>query len=57
MRGIFGRSSKNPAEVVRSLKEDLTTLEKGGDGKKQERVSCDYCWVKESYMRLTEFFP
>ncbi len=38
MKNIFGRSSKNPAEVVRSLKEDLTTLEKGGDGKKQERV-------------------
>ena len=39
MKGIFGKSSKNPAEVVRNLKEDLTALEKGGDGKKQERVS------------------
>ncbi len=38
MKGIFGKSSKNPTEVVRNLKEDLTTLEKGGDGKKQERV-------------------
>lgn len=39
MKGIFGKSSKNPAEVVRNLKDDLATLEKGGDGKKQERVS------------------
>jgi len=44
MKGIFGKSNKNPAEVVRNLKEDLVTLEKGGDGKKQERVS--YCAAK-----------
>ena len=38
MKGIFSKSSKNPVELVRSMKEDLTTLEKGGDGKKQEKV-------------------
>jgi len=38
MKGIFGKSSKNPAEVVRNLKEDLLVLEKGNDGKKQEKV-------------------
>ena len=38
MKGIFGKSSKSPGEIVRNLKEDLTVLEKGGDGKKQEKV-------------------
>ena len=38
MKGIFGKSSKNPAEIVRNLKDDLNTLEKGGDGKKQEKA-------------------
>lgn len=38
MKGIFGKSSKSPAEIVRNLKDDLATLEKGGDGKKQEKV-------------------
>lgn len=41
MKGIFGKSSKNPAEVVRSLRDDLVLLEKGGDGKKQEKVRAD----------------
>jgi len=35
---LFGKSSKSPPEVVRQLKEHLTTLEKGGDGKKQEKA-------------------
>ena len=35
---LFGKSSKSPTEVVRQLKEHLTTLEKGGDGKKQEKA-------------------
>jgi hypothetical protein len=39
MKGIFGKSSKNPAEIVRNLKDDLNTLEKGGDGKKQDKVT------------------
>ncbi len=38
MKGIFGKSSRNPAEVVRNMREDLVVLEKGADGKKQERV-------------------
>lgn len=41
MKGIFGKSSKNPAEVVRNLRDDLVTLEKGGDGKKQEKAQED----------------
>lgn len=41
MKGIFGKSSKNPAEIVRNLKDDLNTLEKGGDGKKQEKAQED----------------
>jgi calcium binding protein 39 len=41
MKGIFGKSSKNPAEIVRNLKDDLTTLEKGGDGKKQDKAQED----------------
>ena len=35
---LFGKSSKSPPEVVKLLKENLTTLEKGGDGKKQEKA-------------------
>ena len=35
---LFGKSPKSPNEVVKSLKENLTTLEKGGDGKKQEKA-------------------
>ena len=35
---LFGKSSKSPTEVVRQLKEHLTTLEKGSDGKKQEKA-------------------
>nr|ACO14798.1 Mo25 [Caligus clemensi] len=38
---LFGKSSKSPAEVVRSLKEALLTLEKGSDGKKQEKAQED----------------
>ena len=35
---LFGKSSKSPTEVVRQLKDHLATLEKGGDGKKQEKA-------------------
>ena len=35
---LFGKSSKSPPEVVKLLKENLMTLEKGGDGKKQEKA-------------------
>jgi hypothetical protein len=35
---LFGKSSKTPTEVVKLLKEALATLEKGGDGKKQEKA-------------------
>jgi len=38
---LFGKSSKSPTEVVRVLKENLNTLEKGGDGKKQEKAQED----------------
>ena len=41
MKGIFSKSSKNPVELVRSMKDDLNTLEKGGDGKKQEKARTD----------------
>ena len=41
MKAIFSKSSKNPAEIVRNLKDDLNTLEKGGDGKKQEKAQED----------------
>ena len=37
---LFGKSSKSPSDVVRSLKDALITLEKGGqqDAKKMEKV-------------------
>ena len=35
---LFGKSPKNPIDVVKVLKENLTLLEKGGDGKKQEKA-------------------
>jgi len=35
---LFGKSTKSPAEVVKLLKEALGVLEKGGDGKKQEKA-------------------
>jgi len=39
---LFGKSSKSPAEVVKLLKESLTTLEKGnGDVKKEEKAKED----------------
>ena len=38
---LFGKSSKSPTEVVRVLKDNLNTLEKGGDGKKQEKAQED----------------
>jgi hypothetical protein len=47
---LFGKSSKTPTEVVKLLKEALATLEKGGDGKKQEKAqerfsdSWNQCW-------------
>ena len=39
---LFGKSTKSPAEVVRSLRETMQTLEKGADAKKQEKVSIRY---------------
>lgn len=41
MKGIFGKSAKSPTEIVRNMKEDLVVLEKGGDGKKQEKAQED----------------
>jgi len=38
---LFGKSSKSPVEVVKVLKESLSVLEKGGDGKKQEKAQED----------------
>jgi len=38
---LFGKSSKSPVEVVKILKESLNTLEKGCDGKKQEKAQED----------------
>lgn len=39
---LFGKSSKSPAEVVKLLKESLTTLEKGnGDVKKEDKAKED----------------
>ena len=35
---LFGKSSKSPTEVVKLLRENLTTLEKGGDHKKEEKA-------------------
>lgn len=37
----FGKSQKNPAEIVRSLKENVAYMEKldAGDSKKCEKVS------------------
>ena len=34
---LFSRP-RSPAEIVRNLKDALTTLERGGDTKKQEKV-------------------
>jgi len=38
---LFGKSSKSPTEIVKLLKESLTTLEKGGDSKKQDKAQED----------------
>jgi len=38
---LFGKSTKSPTEVVRQLKENLLVLEKGADGKKQEKAQED----------------
>ena len=35
---LFGKSSKSPTEVVKLLREHLSTLEKGGDPKKEEKA-------------------
>jgi len=35
---LFGKATKSPTEVVRILKDGLLTLERGGDGKKQEKA-------------------
>jgi len=38
---LFGKSSKSPTEIVKLLKEGLTTLEKGGDSKKETKAQED----------------
>jgi len=38
---LFGKSSKSPTEIVKLLKESLSTLEKGGDSKKQDKAQED----------------
>ncbi|XP_023323817.1 protein Mo25-like [Eurytemora carolleeae] len=38
---LFGKGTKSPAEVARILKDGLLVLEKGGDGKKQEKAQED----------------
>jgi len=38
---LFGKASKSPVELVRVLKESLLLLEKGADGKKQEKAQED----------------
>jgi len=38
---LFGKASKSPVELVRVLKESLVILEKGADGKKQEKAQED----------------
>jgi len=35
---LFGRANRSAAEVVKNLKDGLQTLERGGDGKKQEKA-------------------
>ena len=39
---LFSRP-RSPAEIVRNLKDALTTLERGGDTKKQEKVCYSMC--------------
>lgn len=43
----FGKSQKSPAEIVRSLKENVAYLEKvdAGDSKKCEKVSTAVCLI------------
>lgn len=36
---LFGKSQKNPADLVKSLKDSLETLDKAQDKKKTEKVS------------------
>ena len=38
---LFGKATKSPVELVRVLKDSLLVLEKGGDGKKQEKAQED----------------
>lgn len=40
----FGKSQKNPAEIVKSLKDHVAYMEKldAGDSKKFEKVSCGF---------------
>ena len=35
---LFGKASKSHNEVVKILKDGLLTLDRGGDGKKQEKA-------------------
>ncbi len=39
---LFGKSPKSPIDVVKVLKENLTLLEKGSDGKKQEKAQVNH---------------
>eukprot|EP00095_Tigriopus_kingsejongensis_P006450 maker-scaffold384_size188899-snap-gene-0.30 protein:Tk06450 transcript:maker-scaffold384_size188899-snap-gene-0.30-mRNA-1 annotation:"Mo25" len=41
MKGIFGKSSKSPSDIVRNMKDDLVVMEKGADGKKLEKAQED----------------
>ena len=43
----FGKSQKSPAEIVKSLKENVAYMEKldAAESKKCEKVSTDYLWL------------
>ena len=49
---LFGKATKSPVELVRVLKESLLVLEKGGDGKKQEKAQEDVSKHLQSIISL-----
>ena len=51
---LFGKSSKSPAEAVKVLKESLVLLERGSDGKKQEKAleEVRYVWYRYLYRKV-----
>ena len=49
---LFGKATKSPVELVRVLKESLMVLEKGGDGKKQEKAQEDVSKHLQSIISL-----